>query len=190
MEDYIMQSQYSSVYGLVDPRHKDTQLVFYVGVSEDPHSRYGEHLIIRGKVKNASKAARILEMRKEGVVPELVIFEKDLPTDDALKRETYWIEHFLALGMPLTNKKKIRQSMPEPQVQTICMLRLKIKKLAEAQDMNRSQLQIKSGVTLPLLNRYWNNNTTEVKLDALEKIARALGVKAGELFEEGETKTV
>jgi transcriptional regulator with XRE-family HTH domain len=67
------------------------------------------------------------------------------------------------------------------------MLRLRIKELAEAQHLNRSQLQIKSGVTLPLLNRYWSNTTTEVKLDALEKIAKALGVKAGELFEEVET---
>lgn len=66
------------------------------------------------------------------------------------------------------------------------MLRLRVKELAEAQGFNRSQLQIKSGVTLPLLNRYWNNNTTEVKLDALEKIAKALGVTAGDLFEEEE----
>lgn len=65
------------------------------------------------------------------------------------------------------------------------MLKLRVKELAEAQKLNRSQLQIKSGVTLPLLNRYWNNTTTEVRLDALEKIAKALGVKAGELFEEG-----
>ena len=66
------------------------------------------------------------------------------------------------------------------------MLRLRIKEVAEAQGLNRSQLQIKSGVTLPLLNRYWSNNTTEIRLDALEKIATALGVKAGDLFVEEE----
>lgn len=64
------------------------------------------------------------------------------------------------------------------------MLKLRVKELAEAQNLNRSQLQIKSGVTLPLLNRYWSNNTTEIKLDALEKIAKALGVKAGDLIME------
>lgn len=64
------------------------------------------------------------------------------------------------------------------------MLRLRIKELAEAQKLNRSQLQLRSQVTLPLLTRYWNNNTTEVKLDALERIARALGVKVGDLFTE------
>ncbi len=50
--------------------------------------------------------------------------------------------------------------------------------------MNRSQLQLRSGVTLPLLTRYWNNATTEVKLEALEKIARALGVQANTLLVE------
>lgn len=71
------------------------------------------------------------------------------------------------------------------------MLRLRIKEIAEAQNLNRSQLQLKSGVTLPLLNRYWWNNTTEIKLEALEKIAKALGVKASDLLvEEDTTKEV
>ena len=56
------------------------------------------------------------------------------------------------------------------------MIRLLVKEIAEAQDLNKSKLQLKSGVTLPLLTRYWNNKTTEIKLDALEKIANALGV--------------
>jgi transcriptional regulator with XRE-family HTH domain len=64
------------------------------------------------------------------------------------------------------------------------MLKLRIKEIAESQNLNRSQLQLKSQVTLPLLTRYWNNNTTEVKLDALERIAKALGVKVGDLFVE------
>lgn len=70
------------------------------------------------------------------------------------------------------------------------MLRLQIKELAEAQKLNRSQLQLKSQVTLPLLTRYWNNNTTEVKLDALERIAKALGVKVGDLFLEEADESV
>jgi len=66
------------------------------------------------------------------------------------------------------------------------MLKLRIKELAEAQGLNRNQLQLKSQVTLPLLTRYWLNKTTEVKLDALDRIAKALGVKASELFIEEE----
>ena len=64
------------------------------------------------------------------------------------------------------------------------MLRLRVKELADERGLNRNQLQLKSGVTLPLLNRYWNNETGSVTLDALERIARALGVKATDLIEE------
>ena len=66
------------------------------------------------------------------------------------------------------------------------MLRLRVKEIAEAQRLNKSQLQIKSGVTLPLLTRYWNSSTKEVRLEALEKIANALGVKANELITDEE----
>lgn len=66
------------------------------------------------------------------------------------------------------------------------MLRLRIKEIAERQGLNRNQLQLRSGVTLPLLTRYWNNNTGSVTLEALNKIARALGVKATDLLEDVE----
>ncbi len=62
------------------------------------------------------------------------------------------------------------------------MAKLRIKEIAQAQGINQSQLQIKSGVTPPLLHRYWHNRTVEVKLEALEKIAKALGVKPGDLI--------
>ncbi len=101
-----MQLSSSSVYGLVDPRHRGVQLIFYIGVSEEPYARYGEHLLIRSNDKTGPKGAYILDMRKDGVIPGLIIIEKDLPTNDAEKRETYWIGHFLALGMPLTNIQK------------------------------------------------------------------------------------
>jgi transcriptional regulator with XRE-family HTH domain len=66
------------------------------------------------------------------------------------------------------------------------MLRLRIKELAESKGLNRNQLQLKSGVTLPLLTRYWMNNTESVTLSALEKIAHALGVKGTDLLEDVE----
>jgi transcriptional regulator with XRE-family HTH domain len=63
-------------------------------------------------------------------------------------------------------------------------LRLVIKELAEEQGFNRNQLQLRSGVTLPLLTRYWNKETGAVTLNALERIAQALRVKATDLIEE------
>jgi DNA-binding Xre family transcriptional regulator len=69
------------------------------------------------------------------------------------------------------------------------MTRLRIAEVATQRGLNQSQLQIKSGVTPPLLNRYWHNNTQGVNLAALTKIARALGVKPGDLIvEEDEQK--
>lgn len=62
------------------------------------------------------------------------------------------------------------------------MILLLIKEIAEKRDLNRNQLQLMSGVTLPLLTRYWNNNTTEIKLEALERIAKALGKSPSELI--------
>lgn len=66
------------------------------------------------------------------------------------------------------------------------MLRLRINEIADQQGLNRNQLQLKSGVTLPLLTRYWNNTTTEVRLEALDKIAKALNVRATDLLEDVE----
>jgi transcriptional regulator with XRE-family HTH domain len=63
------------------------------------------------------------------------------------------------------------------------MIRLRIKEVAKAQGLNQSQLQIKAGVTPQLLNRYWNNHTQSVAFEPLYKIARALGVKPGDLIE-------
>jgi transcriptional regulator with XRE-family HTH domain len=62
------------------------------------------------------------------------------------------------------------------------MARLIVKEIAEKQKLNQSQLQIKSGVTPALLNRYWHNTTESVTLEALSKIARALGVHPSELI--------
>lgn len=62
------------------------------------------------------------------------------------------------------------------------MAKLLIKEIAEAQGLNRSQLQMKAGVTLPMLNRYWNNDTESVHLASIEKIAHALGVQVRDLF--------
>jgi len=64
------------------------------------------------------------------------------------------------------------------------MARLIIKEIAESKKINRSQLQIKAGVTLPMLNRYWNNDTDSVHLASMDKIAKALGVQVRDLFAE------
>lgn len=62
------------------------------------------------------------------------------------------------------------------------MAHLIIKEIAEKQGLNQSKLQIKAGVTIQLLNRYWNNNTESIALKQLQMIADALGVEPGDLI--------
>ncbi len=68
----------------------------------------------------------------------------------------------------------------------LLVVRLQIKDIAQRQNLNRSQLQMRAGVTMPLLNRYWNNKTKSVNLEALGKIARTLGVGVRDLFADHE----
>ena len=62
------------------------------------------------------------------------------------------------------------------------MAKLIIKHLATKQSLNQSQLQLKAAVTPQLLSRYWHNKTKSVELEQIELIAKALGVKPGELL--------
>ena len=62
------------------------------------------------------------------------------------------------------------------------MIRLAISEIAKKKGLNQSQLQIKAGVTPQLLNRYWHSHTQSVAFEPLEKIAKALGVRPGDLI--------
>ncbi|OLD63774.1 MAG: hypothetical protein AUF65_01315 [Chloroflexi bacterium 13_1_20CM_50_12] len=64
------------------------------------------------------------------------------------------------------------------------MIRLVIKDLALERGIKQYQLAELSGVTPQLLNRYWNNHTQRVELVQLSRIAKALGVKPGDLMVE------
>ena len=69
------------------------------------------------------------------------------------------------------------------------MLRLRIKDLAEQKRMSQSRLQREAGVTMPMLRRYWNNDTESVHLASIEKIAKALDVQVRDLFDEDNSET-
>jgi DNA-binding Xre family transcriptional regulator len=62
------------------------------------------------------------------------------------------------------------------------MARLIIKEIAQSKGLRQGQLQQQSEVTPQLLSRYWNDKMDRVELVALEKIAKALGVKPGDLI--------
>jgi len=70
------------------------------------------------------------------------------------------------------------------------MARLIINEIAEKQGINRSQLQMRAGVTLSMLNRYWLNKTESVDLACLDRIASVLGVQVRDLFAVEEPQSV
>ncbi len=62
------------------------------------------------------------------------------------------------------------------------MAKLIINRVAKSKGIKQSHLQLDARVTPPLLNRYWNNKTSTIDLNELEKIARALGVTPEDLI--------
>lgn len=68
-------------------------------------------------------------------------------------------------------------------------VRLRVKEIAEQRGITRYRVQKDTGLDWGLLRRYWTNtgNTGEpidnVKLVVVGKIAKALGVPPGDLFE-------
>lgn len=64
---------------------------------------------------------------------------------------------------------------------------LRLKELAEAKDKNLtiSQVQRATGLTIGLVRRYWYNQTTSIKFEAVEKLAAFLGVAETDLIGNG-----
>jgi DNA-binding Xre family transcriptional regulator len=61
-------------------------------------------------------------------------------------------------------------------------IRLIVKEIAQSQGFTQEALAAEAGLTVQLVNRYWNNNMQRVDLDAIARLSDALKVKSGELF--------
>jgi len=62
-------------------------------------------------------------------------------------------------------------------------VRLRIAEVALAQGLNQSQLAEKSGVSVQVVNRYWNNFTKSVSLELFVRLAHTLDVSLDDLVE-------
>ena len=58
----------------------------------------------------------------------------------------------------------------------------RLRDLLESHDMTQAALAKASGVSLPTISRLTRNETAQVSLATLDKLARALGVEPGELI--------
>jgi len=73
------------------------------------------------------------------------------------------------------------------------MIKLRVREFAELRGLNMSRLQIKAGIGMPSVRRYWYGTRDgsangqplkEVDLAVLQALASALGVSVSELFSE------
>lgn len=63
------------------------------------------------------------------------------------------------------------------------MIRLKIREVAEARKINMSKLSRMADLNYNTIRAIWNDETKDVAVSTLEKIARALNVEVSELIE-------
>jgi DNA-binding Xre family transcriptional regulator len=70
----------------------------------------------------------------------------------------------------------------------ISMVRLKIKEIAQAQDINMSKLSRKSDVSYATIQALFHNPRHDVSLYILERIAKALDVSICDLLDEQEER--
>lgn len=62
------------------------------------------------------------------------------------------------------------------------MITIRLSAIAERQGKNMSQVQRESGLTMGMIRRYWNNDTIDVRLPAIETLCRLLGCSVGEML--------
>lgn len=71
-------------------------------------------------------------------------------------------------------------------------IRLRVRELAEARNLNMNKLAIQAGLSIPVVRRYWYNSSNgknggpplaEISLRVLAQMADVLGVEPGDLLE-------
>jgi len=63
------------------------------------------------------------------------------------------------------------------------MVRLKVKEVAQQKNMSQRQLFLRSGVDIRTLQKIYRDPYTNITIETLGRLARALGVDASELIE-------
>jgi transcriptional regulator with XRE-family HTH domain len=66
-------------------------------------------------------------------------------------------------------------------------IKIRLRELAQAQGLNLSQVQRRSGLTMTLVRRYWRNETSSVSLEALDVLSNLLHIAPGDLLVKEQT---
>jgi predicted GIY-YIG superfamily endonuclease len=97
------------VYALTDPR---TDIVAYVGITNNPNARLQEHISCTGP--NDEKKTWVRKLQEEGYEPRMKILEVVDTKGEATAREKYWIQHYTSTGMSITNIRSKPKATPKP----------------------------------------------------------------------------
>ena len=107
-------TQFSHIYGLVDPR---TDQLRYVGKSKNPVVRKYQHVCASQLRRKQHKNHWIKDLLASGLKPELVQLET-VPYADWEEAETFWIAYFRFIGADLTNATAGGGGSPDPSPET------------------------------------------------------------------------
>jgi predicted GIY-YIG superfamily endonuclease len=88
-----------AVYALIDP--DELYKVCYIGMTQDVYTRFTQHL--QDSRGDSPKARWLRGLRERNRVPYCKVLEEMLTQEEASQRETYWINFYRQLNMPLTN---------------------------------------------------------------------------------------
>src|SRR6266496_4132123 len=97
-----------SVYALVDPRD---EAIRYIGMSKNVWRRYAMHLVMASRM-TPEKDAWVKELNRLDLSPLLKILEIAETKEEARKRETHWIQHYLNIDAQLINMVNTGKPFP------------------------------------------------------------------------------
>lgn len=101
------------VYGLKDPRNSRVR---YVGISPEPERRLGQHIYDSKRHNSSPKDKWIVELVSLGLRPQLDELET-VTIPDWPSREQFWINHYRAQNIDLTNVPRCDGSgRPQPMI--------------------------------------------------------------------------
>lgn len=88
-------------YQLYTLNEPNSDIVRYVGMSQNSEKRYKQHL--KEKKHNSYKSHWICKLNEQGLQPKLDIIETDLSLNEAFIKEKHYIKFFKCLGARLVN---------------------------------------------------------------------------------------
>ena len=166
-----------SVYLLIDPTNDEVR---YVGISDNPYRRYGNHLSLG---RNSAKSDWILSLMNKELLPKLQIVERDLTRLEAVEREDYWIKFYSEKGGLLNLAQKGKANWNR-EYKPIFPQKVHIRELRIAKYLTQAELAARAQTTVTVIGKIELIGFIPEK-EILERIAHVLGVSVEKLMSEG-----